>query len=405
MSWEFGSRTLRTGFALILVTPILATAKQAQAVRFLTLSDPPAEFAESSALGVSGDGQTVVGVLFTGRSVTEAFRWTETDGIQRMGTLSNRQSLSIAHDASNDGSIVIGYVVHGAGQDAFRWTAAGGYELLGRLPTAPSRPEIHANWVSDDGSLIVGYGEINQGNEAFRWTPQNGMEGLGDLTGSVFKSTAAAASADGTVIVGAGISDIGQEAFRWTASEGMQRVFNLPPDTGSSIATDVSADGLTIVGKVEREQTIHRDRAFRSTSPGEIQWLDDSLPAVVTSSAIAVSADGSIIGGNSGFGSVANEAFRWTETGGMVSLRSLIVAAGVDLTGWERLYLNDMSADGNVFVGGASNPSGINVSWIADFRPVPEPRHLAPLFGCGVIACCLAQRRRRAARCKLPSGG
>jgi probable HAF family extracellular repeat protein len=88
------------------------------------------------------------------------------------------------------------------------------------------------------------------------------------------------------------------------------------------------------------------------------------------SEALGVSADGSVVHGRSSSSS-SSEAFRWTATGGMVSLKSFLIARGVgNLTGWTLREATGVSADGRTIAGTGINPSSQTEAWIAT---VPEP--------------------------------
>src|ERR1039457_3761262 len=95
----------------------------------------------SVAKGVSADGQVVVGW-----SNSQAFRWTQTNGMETLGLLGGG-TYSFAYAASMDGAVIVGQA--GPGQKAFRWTAATGMVGLGS-------GSLYANAVSWDGQISVG---------------------------------------------------------------------------------------------------------------------------------------------------------------------------------------------------------------------------------------------------------
>ena len=106
------------------------------------------------------------------------------------------------------------------------------------------------------------------------------------------------------------------------------------------------------------------------------------------SRAFATSADGAVIVGT-GFSAPGAEAFVWTASDGIRSLRDLLVNDfGLNLTGWTLSYATDVSADGTTIVGTGVNPSGFNEGWIAT---IPEPATLSLLALGGLLA---ARRRR-----------
>jgi uncharacterized membrane protein len=195
---------------------------------------------DSAAYGVSADGSTIVG-----RSGSRAFRWTSTDGMQRL------VGATIAHATNADGSVVVGYA-NGIG--AFRWTAAAGVQGLGQ-------PAFGAFAVSADGSVIVG--EI--GKRAIRWTAESGTQDLGSLPGAdgTYGTAARGVNADGSVVVGWS----GPEAFRWTSAGGTQGLGHLP-GMPISAAFGVSDDGSIVVGC--------SSRSFNFDPPNGVAFIWDA---------------------------------------------------------------------------------------------------------------------------------
>jgi probable HAF family extracellular repeat protein len=196
----------------------------------------------SSALGVSDDGSTIVGWHYFTSSAT-AFRFTS--------TMTELAGLTVATDASADGSFVVGYDM----TQAKRWSGAG-IDVIGRLGT-DNHSEARA--VTPDGQTVVGWSfktsSSFDGSEPFRWTPDGGLVGLGYRSGRV--NLANDVSASGKLIVGTvesgGTTDY--RAFVWTEQEGVRQVRDLLAEYGATTpgwtlyeATGVSADGATIVG-------------------------------------------------------------------------------------------------------------------------------------------------------------
>lgn len=221
---------------------------------FLSETAPGIEFANHSrATGVSGDGSIIVGT-----SNGLAFRWTAGEGMTRLD-LSPAHDSSMATAISADGRVIVGaadfFIAGHSGfsvTQAFRWSATQGTTRLGTLPHSTTST---ATAVNHDGSVIAGY----SGDEAFRWTRRTGMVGLGVLPGTTQSiSIPAAISADGSVIVGHAFDEYGSRdemAFRWTERTGMQLVGDWLAENGIDVgdwqlerATGISADGTVIVG-------------------------------------------------------------------------------------------------------------------------------------------------------------
>ncbi len=211
----------------------------------------------------------------------------------------------------------------------------------------PGGRDSSATGVSADGSVIVGTSSSASGEQAFRWTAGSGMVGLGHLPGDT-NSVANGVSADGLVIVGSSSSASGSQAFRWTAGSGMIGLGHLSGTTNNS-AAGVSVDGSVIVGTsgiLDGNGIDDTRKAFRWTAGTGMVGLG-YLPGDTVSSATAVSGDGSIVVGNSGY----SEAFRWTAGSGMQNLRDVLVTNGLNLDPSTVLTADGISADGNTIVG------------------------------------------------------
>jgi uncharacterized membrane protein len=322
-----------------------------------------------------------------------------------LGDLPGGSFSSSASGVSANGSVVVGIGNSASGTEAFRWTIDAGMVGLGGGSSASD--------VSADGSVVVG----QWGSQAFRWTQNTGLVGLGDFPGGLFYSIANAVSADGSVIVGRGAREVCTRigcrnsfpAFRWTQTSGLMVI-------GIGAAMDISSDGTVVVGG--------SSQAARWTEEGGGVSLGDLPGGALNSFAWGVSADGSVIVGQ-GNSSAGPEAFRWTESSGMIGLGiptgfdfsrahdvsadgsvvvgSLGIGVNTDgspfiwdaahgirklqdvltnefglaasLSGWTLNYASAVSADGQFIVGGGINPIGDPEAWIARLAPV------APLPG------------------------
>jgi probable HAF family extracellular repeat protein len=189
--------------------------------------------------------------------------------------------------------------------DTFAWSAHGA-TFFGLGSLPEGGGDSFAHGVSADGSVVVG----NSGS-GFRWTKTDGMISIGDLGPSK-------ASADGSVVVGGGFSG-GNEAFRWTADGG---AIGLGYLSGRNLSTayGVSADGSLVVG--ESWSNTSPTEAFRWTNGTGMAPLGYIPGGYNYSAAYAVSADGTVIVGE-GLSASGFEAFRWTSDDGMVALGDL----------------------------------------------------------------------------------
>lgn len=316
--------------------------------------------ADTNVRGVSGDGTFAVG------QGGDALRWTSTGDALNLGDLPGNNCCSFAIAASLNGSVVVGRsdTGNGVNREAFRWTEGGGMLGLGVLP---GYTKSQADAVSADGSIVVGHNYTGDGmlpdpHEAFLWTEGVGMVGLGTLPGDEF-SVAHGVSADGSAVVGSSAHSTPTrfvwEAFRWTENGGMQGLGTLPGGAfGESDAYDISADGLTVVGIGDSAQGFE---AFRWTAGTGMVGLGDLPGGEFRSRAHGVSADGSVVVGEA-HTSAGREAFVWDETNGMRSVKDVLTAAGLDMTGWTLSIAWDVSDDGNAIVGRGVNPEQ---AWLA----------------------------------------
>ena len=257
-----------------------------------------------------------------------------------LGDLPGGLFLSRASGVSADGSVVVGSSVSASSFEAFRWTPGEGMVGLGFLPGFPTSG---ASAASANGSVVVGTSLGPSEEEAFRWTAAGGLVGLGVLPGFA-ESRAFGVSADGSVVVGNSNSLPAQrgqfQAFRWTASGGMVGLGVLPGGEGGlSSALAVSADGSLVVGVSDSSAG---RQAFRWTEAGGMIGLGDLSGGSFFSLAHGVSADGLVVVGISD-SALGEQAFRWTQPGGMVGLGFLPGGIESDAFG--------VSADASIVVG------------------------------------------------------
>ena len=243
---------------------------------------------------------------------------------------------------SEDESTIVGNRFMPGNPVAFRWTKAGG---LQSFPSTTEFPWSAQGGVSKDGSVIAVTAYGGAYARTFLWVG-NEVMALNTVPSGVTDSTAHAVSGDGSAVVGYNVLADGRlEAFRWTRLLGMRSLGAL--DTNSplipqySMAYDVSNDGSVVVGHSSDPKA--STQAFRWTEAGGIIGLGYPQGAF-TSSAEAVSADGSVIAGfaqyDNGNGNTYDSAFRWTASKGMQAIP--------ELTGFQ-----SMSADGKILFGGS----------------------------------------------------
>ena len=335
-------------FLLLLATPQLVHAAS-------TITPIPVLAGKvlSSAAGVSGDGQTVVGTATDINGVNgEAYRWTASEGAMGLGFLPGG-STSVGRAISKDGSTIVGdatssYAQVIGGTEAFRY--AGGAMMA--LHSSQLLIMSQAFAVSGDGSVVVD----SNGNR--RWTLAGGVEQ------NVVPYGCYGISSDGTVVVG---QSNGFKAQRWTAGSGVT-FLPVPDGTLFSEALAVSSDGLVAVGSANHVA------CYWSQAEGFVRIG----PTGVISTALAVNRDGSVMVGRGNIlAGGGTTAFVWTRAGGMQDLVALLKAQGVDLSAFlykrfpSLVECTGISDDGKVVVG-----NGTRTGFVLQLELTPS---LSPL--------------------------
>jgi uncharacterized membrane protein len=217
---------------------------------------------------------------------------------------------------SQDGSMAAGgnYWISPQGSNVvgFTWSAAGGRYDFGFEPGMPQVTTVQA--MSSDGSVVAGHMVTPTPWRAYRRVGNGPLEDLG--SGGWFRSEAQGISGDGNTVVGWGHGGSGfGEAFRWTPSGGYQPLGYARPLGTTSSASAISRDGTTIVGMSQSNGLFGNVEAFRWTEAGGMQVLPN-LPGApfVSYEAEAVNLDGSVIVGVAPIPG-ARRAVRWTSTG------------------------------------------------------------------------------------------
>ncbi|MFO0689940.1 MAG: PEP-CTERM sorting domain-containing protein [Myxococcota bacterium] len=362
--------------------PAAALAASITGLGFLPLRNPV-----SFPNAISEDGSVVVGISFadvprSGRF--EAFRWEGSTGMIGLGVpdvAPGETPFSEAYGVSADGSFVVGVFIGSSGwRDPVGWRFSGG--TFERVPIPGLGIGDTPSAVTPDGSIVVG--------DAFRVEISTGhRSSLADLPGGATRLHASGVSADGRFVVGLGYSDAGMQAVRWDESN---VPLALAPARSQAFA--VSANGAVVVGELG-------GRAFRWDETRGLTLLSDVSGADLGSSAIGMSADGSIVVGGYQTGPGIEHAVLWDLAGFAHPLEALLAGLGVDLSGWSQLErATAISADGTRIVGYGIDVDGNRQAWLA---VIPEPgTGLSIGIGLALLAAPQWLRgsapRRRAAR-------
>lgn len=237
----------------------------------------PLDNSLGSAWGLSGDGETVVGLYWRGGAMGGGSAHATAgpiDALADLGSLADNRS-SRANAASDDGRVVGGWSERGDGLwQPIVWvdgvlTQLGDFEAF-----------CAVDGVRADGLTVVGSGKDPASftvGDAYRWDfdGENWIPTiLGTLPGTFQPfglATARSITADGSTIVGYNRFGVGNETgFVWTEQEGMRSIEDYLADNGISVPADlllldvtaISDDGSTMVG-VAFDTTLGRYRGYR----------------------------------------------------------------------------------------------------------------------------------------------
>jgi len=299
----------------------------------LTWLEPVPGARRTAWKAVSGDGKVVVGeALFIDEAGGERVGpivWTRQEGTRELEPApeSNSPLVRVSFDGTRRGGIT---------------TSEGSYRPYfwrsGEIALVPAVGSLDA--MSDGTDWLAGsYLWVPDYVHAYRWSEATGRQDLGTLEGEPH-SSAVGITNDGAIVIG----DSGERAYRWTEPLGMVELFPLPGKTRAH-AVDMNADGELVVGV---SGSFDDDRwAFTLWQSGVPEELP-GLSGATKNLAAAMNADGSVIVGESG------EAALWTRATGTRSIRSLLEAQGVDVSGAALTSAVDVSHDGAIVLGKGS---------------------------------------------------
>jgi uncharacterized membrane protein len=320
-----------------------------------------------AASTVTRDG-SVVGLFSP--FAAQAALWSADSGI--FATINDIDQLG---GITDDGQMIGGTFYPEAGDPppeyAGRWTEAGGWENLGYLELGNCDANFsHGYDISGDGSVVVGLAWEGCAGRAHRWTQGIGMEMLPqeDYERSARANTV---SGDGTIIGGWAGTDASDRCPSYWLADSTQV---MPwPETGGEI-WDMNSDGSVMIGWMWGPTNGFYE-AVRYEPGGEPQFLG-ILPGGFdwTSQAFGMSESGNTIVGNAGSFWDGYYAWIWKPDLGMMDLKDYLISLrvqGLDDLFFENAYA--VSADGSVIVGNTFDP----FTWArqAFVVTIPAERH------------------------------
>lgn len=340
--------------------------------RTLTLKAPDGA-TDLEAYGLSPDGTYVTGSYYDTRAGKQVeFIW-KNGKYQVVDAATG--SASFVNGVGNDGS-AFGFTHRDSVMQSFIWKD-------GVFTFTPTNAGLYAgtqlNARTLDGRFAVGSLERVTDSQSHAMIWDTKLNAVTDIDTLYQYSYSALVSTDGAVVAGVGGQLNGpSQVFRWTKDGGMTDIGAL--EVGQSMALrDMSADGNVVVGRGYMfdpnvgEDTFYAYRySVDATGQGTLTNLGvlyQPQPGWVSESeAIAVSADGAYVVGNSYTDYYGEQGFRWSEETGMQSIEEWLANAGVT-PGFDSKNAEFISDNGNVVMG-ATREDDIYIARVGDISGV-----------------------------------
>ena len=289
------------------------------------------------ASSISGDGTIVVGTGTGGVQRWTGGTWTTIGGYSAGTPVVSRDGAVIAATALEP---ITNY------QTAAIWLGGTNWQTLGGIGSVSSSSQSSTYGISGDGSVVVGLGWICPAafscGRAFSWTASSGMLNLGAIGGD--GSRANGVSADGATIVG------WQQIATRVPAVWVNSVETVLDPTGAGEVWAANSDGTRIAGWNNGEAIVW--------SWNGAAWDSQTIGFFLASHsgrALAISDDGSVVGGQCSLGSLPpfpTSALYWTQATGAVELKPYLESLGTTgMAGWTLNRVVAMTPDGRTLLG------------------------------------------------------
>lgn len=242
-------------------------------------------------------------------------------------------------------------------QLAFRFFN-GAFEVLPDLTGGEGTTNVTD--VSADGLVVVGASYPRVDGDFLPFVSLGGPSGTAQalpLRATATRGDARAVSDDGRIVV-CGDDVVTQGLARGYLVEHKGDAWDLGADLSFS-PYDVSGDGRVVVGALQRGEDIIAVR-INVAAPAQVEELGELPGGVVSSEAIAVNVDGTVVVGRSASGVLVDDPYSeeatYENADGFQRLSDVATARGVDLSALDGGLLSQataVSADGLVVAGNA----------------------------------------------------
>lgn len=232
--------------------------------------------------------------------------------------------------------------------------ATGEWTFLGMNPEFPGVGEDGYNSVwgmSDDGATIVGmHLHEDWSATAFKWTTDGGYNNIGTPLENDSRAS--------------GVSRNGEVAYGWTTDDiGYWLPIVWHDDTYTILSTEFSGESMCASPQGTYVAGILEESAFLwSEADGLVPFgTYDEYPTIAME-------DGSVFGFTGAFPPDQRRAFYKDPSGTMIPFEDYAEARGMqNAQAWTFYSVNDVTPDGNKFIGAGINLNGEDVCFLIDF--------------------------------------
>lgn len=301
---------------------------------------------------ISADGEYVVGMPFGGMS---SYFWSAGSGIIQMAG----ELYGVSNGGTASGTYLNPTILHNGNNvnTAGIWDhITAQWTFLGMNPVVPQTfsTDYNVGWdMTSDGTTVVGMQWLqNYDYIAYKWTQSGGYDMIG--TGVGQGSRASGISSNGNVVFGwAELATISRTPVIWY--NGQVIYIN---NGANGEAYGASTTGNYVTGEAGGQ-------GFRWSPQGTILFSNTLNSGAITPTTVLN--DGTVMGYTYQV-PTSRRAFVRDSLGSMMTFNDYAEARGLtDAQQWTFYSINDVTADGNKFLGAGKTPSGQAITFIIEF--------------------------------------